>query len=123
MSPSEPRKRGMTTCKTCGEKVSGPQRFWCFSCGVVLHMTPECTGYSASVVKNFQEVTQNVVFFCDLCAENERETLIQDVYATRMNRLEEQKQPQTASNTGQTRRVQNKRQRHVRICCGSEKRN
>ena len=33
------------------------------------------------------------------------------------------KQPQTASNTGQTRRVQNERQRHVRICCLSEKRN
>ena len=33
------------------------------------------------------------------------------------------KQPQTASNTGQTRRVQNERQRQLRICCGSEKRN
>ena len=30
------------------------------------------------------------------------------------------KQPQTASNTGQTR-VQNERQRHVSICCGCEK--
>lgn len=90
MSPSEPRKRGMTTCKTCDEKVSGTQRFWCFSCGVVLHMTPECTGFSASVVKSFQEVTRNVLLLCNLCAENERETLIQDVYATRMNRLEEE---------------------------------
>ena len=89
MSPSEPRKRGMTTCKTCYEKVSGTQRLWCFSCGVVLHMTPECTGFSASVVKSFQEVTRNVLLLCNLCAENERETLIQDVYATRMNRLEE----------------------------------
>ena len=53
MSPSEPRKRGMTTCKTCDEKVSGTKRFWCFSCGVVLHMTPECTGFSTSVVKSF----------------------------------------------------------------------
>ena len=90
MSPSEPRKRGMTTCKTCEEKVSGTQRFSCFSCGVVLHMKPECTGFSASVVKNFQEVTQNVLLLCNLCAKNERETLIQDVYATRMNRLEEE---------------------------------
>ena len=80
----------MTTCKTCDEKVSGTQRFWCFSCGVVLHMTPECTGLSASVVKSFQEVTRNVLLLCNLCAENERETLFQDVYATRMNRLEEE---------------------------------
>ena len=79
----------MTTCKTCYEKVSGTQRFWCFSCGVVLHMTPECTGFSASVVKTFQEVTRNVLLLCNLCAENEPETLIQDVYATRMNRHEE----------------------------------
>ena len=90
MSPSEPRKRSMTTCKTCVEKVSGTQRFWCFSCGVVLHMTPECTGFSASVVKSFQEVTRNVLRLCNLCAENERETMIQDVYATRMNRLEDE---------------------------------
>ena len=90
MSPSQPGKRGMTTCKTCGEKVSGTQRFWCFSCGVVLHMTPECTGFTASVVKSFQEVTRNVLLLCNLCAENERETLIQDVYVTRMNRLEEE---------------------------------
>ena len=90
MSPSEPRKRGMTTCKTCDEKVSGTQRFWCFSCGVVLHMTPECTGFLASVVKSFREMTINVLLLCHLCAENERETLIQDVYATRMNRLEEE---------------------------------
>ena len=89
MSPSEPRKRGMTTCKTCDEKVSGTQRFWCFSCGVVLHMTPECTGFSASVVKSYQELTRNVLLLCNLCAENERETLIQDAYATRMNPLEE----------------------------------
>ena len=80
----------MTTCKTCDEKVSGTQRFWCFSCGVVLHMTPECTGFSASVVKNFQELTRNVLFLCNLFAENKRETLIQDVYATRMSRLEEE---------------------------------
>ena len=90
MSPSEPRKRGKTTCKTCDEKVSGTKRFWCLSCGVVLHMTPECTDFSASVVKSFQGVTRNVLFFCNLCAENDRETLIQDVYATRMNRLEEE---------------------------------
>ena len=89
MSPSEPRKRGMTTCKNCDEKVSETQRFWCFSCGVVLHMTPECTGFSASVVKCFQEVTRNLLLLCIFCAENESETLIQDVYATRMNRLEE----------------------------------
>ena len=89
MSPSEPRKRGMTTCKTCDEKVSGTQRFWCFSCGVVLHITPECTGFSASVVESFQEVTKNLLLLCNLCAQNERETLIQDVYATRMNHLEE----------------------------------
>ena len=90
MSPSEPRKRGMTTCKTCDVKVSGTQRFWFFSCGVVLPMTPECTDFSASVVKSCQEVTRNVLFLCNLCAENERETLIQDVYATRMNRFEEE---------------------------------
>ena len=90
MSPSEPCKRGMTTWKTCDEKVSGTQRFWCFSCGVVLHMKPECTGFSASVVKSFQEVTKNVLLLCNFCAKNERETLIQDVYATRMNRLEEE---------------------------------
>ena len=76
--------------QTCDEKISGTQRFWCFSCGVVLHMTPECTGFSASVVKSFQEVTRNVLLLCNLCAEKERETLIQDVYATRMNRLEEE---------------------------------
>ena len=80
----------MTLCKTCDEKVSGTQRFWCFSCGVVLHMTPEFTGFSASVVKSFQEVTRNVLLLCNLCAENERQTLIQDVYASRMNRLEEE---------------------------------
>ena len=90
MIPSEPCKRGMTTCKTCDEKVSGTQRFWCFSCGVVLHMTPKCTGFSASVVKSFQKVTKNVLLLCNLCAENERETLIQDVYATKVNRLEEE---------------------------------
>ena len=90
MRPSEPRKRGMTTCKTCHENVSGTKRFWCFSCGVVLHMTPECPGFSASVVKNFQEVTRNVLLLCNFCAENEREALIQDVYATKMNRLEEE---------------------------------
>ena len=90
MSPSEPCKPGMTTCKTCDEKLSGTQRFWCFSCGVVLLMTPECTGFSASVVRGFQEVTRNVLLLCSLCAENERETLIQDVYATKMNRLEEE---------------------------------
>ena len=90
MSPSAPRKRGMTTCKTCNEEVSGTQRFWCFFCGVVLHMTPECTGFSASVAESFQEVTRNVLLLCNLCAEKERETLIQDVYATRMNRLEEE---------------------------------
>ena len=88
MSPSEPRKRGMTTCETCNEKIYGTQRFWCFSCGVILHMTPECTGFSASVVKSFQKVTRNVLLNSNLCAEKERETLIQDVYATRMNRLE-----------------------------------
>ena len=53
-------------------------------------MTPECTGFSASVVKSFQEVTRNVLLFCNLCAENERERLIQDVYATKMNRFEEE---------------------------------
>ena len=92
MKPSEPRKRGMTTCKFCDEKVSGTQRFWCFSCGVVLHMTPECTGLSASVVRSVQGVTRNVLLLCNLCAENERETLIQDVYANRRNpnRLEEE---------------------------------
>ena len=90
MTPSEPRKRGMTTCKTCDEKVSGTQRFWCFSCGVVLHMTPECNGFSASVVKSFQEVTRNVLLLCNLFAESERKTLIQDVCDTRMNRLEEE---------------------------------
>ena len=37
------------------------------------------------------------------------------------NELLRRKQPQTASNAGQPRRVQNERQRHVRICCGSEK--
>ena len=51
-------------------------------------MMPECTGFSASVVKSFQEVTRNMLLLCNLCAENERETLIQDVYATRINRLE-----------------------------------
>ena len=91
MSPSEPHKRGMTTCKTSDEKVSGTQRFWSFSCGVVLHMTPKCTGFSASVVKSFQEVTRNVLLFCNLCAKNEPETPIQDVYATRMDRFEENK--------------------------------
>ena len=90
MSPTEPRKRGMTTCKTCDEKVSGTRRFWCFSCGVVLHMTPECNGFSASDVKRFQEETRNVLLLCNFCAESERETLTQDVYATRMNRLEEE---------------------------------
>ena len=90
MSPSKPRKRGMTTCKTCDEKVSGTQRFWCCSCRVVLHMTPKCTGFSALVVKSFQEVTRNVLLLCNLCAQNELETLIQDVYATKMNRLEEE---------------------------------
>ena len=53
-------------------------------------MTPECTGFSASVVKSFQEVTRNVLLLCNLCTENERETLIQDVYATKINRLEEE---------------------------------
>ena len=53
-------------------------------------MTPEYTGFSASVVKSFQEVTKNVLLLCNLCAENQRETLIQDVYATKMNRLEEE---------------------------------
>ena len=91
MSPSETHKRGMTTCKTCDEKISGTQRFWSFSCGVVLHMTPECIGFSASVVKNFEEVTRNVLLFCNLCAEIEPGTLIQDVYATRMDRREENK--------------------------------
>ena len=88
MSPSAPRRRGMTTCKTCDKNQSGTQRFWCFSCGVVLHMTPECTSFSASVAKIFQGVKRNVLLLCNLCAEKERETLIQDVYATRMNRLE-----------------------------------
>ena len=90
MSPSELNKRGMTTCKTCDEKVSGTRRFWFFYCGLVLHMTPDCTGFSASVVKSFQEVTRKVLLLCNLSAENERETLIQDVYATRMNHLEEE---------------------------------
>ena len=89
MSPSEPRERGMTTSKTCDEKVSGTQRFWCFYCGVVLHMAPDCTGFSAPVLKSFQEVTRDVLLLCNLCAEIKRETLIQDVYATRMNRIEE----------------------------------
>ena len=90
MSPSEPRKRGVTTCRTCDGKVSGTQRFWCFSCGVVLHITPECTGFSASVVKSIQKVTRNLLLLCNLCSEDERETLTQDVYATRMNHLEEE---------------------------------
>ena len=120
MSLSEPRKRGIIICKTCDEKLFGTQRFWCFSCGVVLHMTPECIVFSASVVKSFQEVTRNVLLLCTLFAENERETLIQDVYATRMNRLEEE-------NNHKLQAIQDKLDeykmnvRHVRICCGSEK--
>ena len=36
------------------------------------------------------KVTKNVLLLCSLCAGNERQTLIQDVSAARMNRLEEE---------------------------------
>ena len=75
-------------------------------------MTPECTCFAASVVKSFQEVTRNVLLFCNFCAENERETLIQDLYATKRNRLEEE-------NNHQLQALQNKLDEYKMIVSGT----
>ena len=86
MSSSEPRKRGATTCKTCDEKVSGTQRtllvllLWCgtpHDARMYWFLSFSCQKFSRSDKKRAPPF------------QNERETLIQDVYATRMNHLEE----------------------------------